>query len=74
MDRRTHGYISELLSYFDSLHFLIVTRHVRPTDFDYNNDAKHTSTFVVADLWQENKDELVLAQLEHLTSGNRVCK
>ncbi|RPD64172.1 hypothetical protein L227DRAFT_571740 [Lentinus tigrinus ALCF2SS1-6] len=35
----------------------------RPTDFSYKHDAKHISTFVVAQLWEEDVDERVLYDL-----------
>ncbi|KAI1793486.1 transcription factor IIIC subunit delta N-term-domain-containing protein [Ganoderma leucocontextum] len=35
----------------------------RPTDFSYKHDAKHISTLLVAQLWHENIDNRVVADL-----------
>ncbi|KAI0642097.1 putative zinc-finger of transcription factor IIIC complex-domain-containing protein [Trametes meyenii] len=35
----------------------------RPTDFSYKHDAKHVSTMVVAQMWDENSDERVIQTL-----------
>ena len=42
---------------------LASSRASRPTDFSYKHDAKHISTVVVAQLWDEDVDERVLCDL-----------
>lgn len=52
------------------------TRSSRPTSFDYKHDARHTSTLVVARLWQDSPDEEVqnfLSQLATVKSGQLSC-
>ncbi|KAK7687789.1 hypothetical protein QCA50_009008 [Cerrena zonata] len=64
--------IDGMTSYDDGSTYAWIHEHTRPTDFDYKHDAKHVSSFVVAELWQEATDESVLTGLEHLTSSIKV--
>jgi len=42
----------------------------RSSSFDYKHDAKHSSTFVVAHLWQEVHDEALLDEITRLIAAN----
>lgn len=74
MDRPLLGYMSECKNCFGLLLLIVVTRHTRPMDFDYKQDAKHISTFVVAELWQDTTDESALTKLAYLTSSIKACE
>ncbi|KAF9449875.1 hypothetical protein P691DRAFT_727240 [Macrolepiota fuliginosa MF-IS2] len=41
---------------------------MRPSDFSYKHEAKHSSSLIVAQLWEdeENSDDLLLERLQHL--------
>ncbi|TFK90124.1 hypothetical protein K466DRAFT_638963 [Polyporus arcularius HHB13444] len=56
---RIHGAVT----YDGGSTFMWTYEASRPTDFSYKHDAKHISTFVVAQLWDEDLDERVLSGL-----------
>lgn len=48
---------------------------MRPPDFSYKHEAKHSSTLVVAKLWEdkEGSNELLLEKLANLLRSVRAC-
>ncbi|KAI0630592.1 putative zinc-finger of transcription factor IIIC complex-domain-containing protein [Trametes polyzona] len=55
--------VNGMTAYDDSSTFMWAYEALRPTDFSYKHDAKHVSTLVVAQLWQEDLDERVIREL-----------
>ncbi|KAI0331648.1 hypothetical protein GY45DRAFT_1369805 [Cubamyces sp. BRFM 1775] len=55
--------ISGMTSYDDSSTFMWTYEASRPTDFSYKHDAKHVSSLVVAQLWEEDADERLIQNL-----------
>lgn len=49
-----------------------VPRSSRPSDFSYKHDAKHSSTLVVAQLW-ERDDSSILQDLDVLLTTVKAC-
>ncbi|KAJ3555131.1 hypothetical protein NM688_g2748 [Phlebia brevispora] len=57
MKRLDVNAIHGMASYDQASFFLWIHEALRPTDFNYKHDAKHTSVFVTAQLWTGNSDE-----------------
>ena len=49
-------------------------RAFRPTQFNYMHDAKHTTMFVVAQLWNGSLDEYLLGYLEDILTRVECCE
>lgn len=49
---------------------------MRPSDFSYKHEAKHNSTLVVAELWEDegNSDDLLLENLTSLLKYAKACR
>ncbi|KAL7280333.1 hypothetical protein ACG7TL_005250 [Trametes sanguinea] len=55
--------VSGAATFDDSSTFIWTYEATSPTDFSYKHDAKHVSTLVVAQMWNEDLDEQVLQDL-----------
>ncbi|OJT11221.1 hypothetical protein TRAPUB_12265 [Trametes pubescens] len=55
--------VNGMTTYDDHSTFMWIYEPSRPTDFSYKHDAKHISTLVVAQMWQENRDERIIEEL-----------
>ncbi|KAI0675674.1 putative zinc-finger of transcription factor IIIC complex-domain-containing protein [Trametes maxima] len=55
--------INGMTAYDDGSTFMWTYEASRPTDFSYKHDAKHVSTMVVAQMWDENPDAQVIQAL-----------
>ncbi|KAI0741644.1 transcription factor IIIC subunit delta N-term-domain-containing protein [Daedaleopsis nitida] len=72
MSRKDVDRINGMGSYDGCATFMWTYEATRPTDFSYKHDAKHVSTLVVAQLWDEDIDERVLVDIaEHV--GRTKC-
>ncbi|KAF5383669.1 hypothetical protein D9615_003787 [Tricholomella constricta] len=62
--------ITGLASYDGSSTFIWIQEASRPSDFSYKHDAKHSSTLLVAGLWDDlNADDALLCELEEVLNG-----
>ncbi|KAI8969373.1 putative zinc-finger of transcription factor IIIC complex-domain-containing protein [Trametes punicea] len=55
--------VNGMTAYDDGSTFMWTYEASRPTDFSYKHDAKHMSTMVVAQIWDEDLDERVIQTL-----------
>ncbi|PPQ96911.1 hypothetical protein CVT26_005897 [Gymnopilus dilepis] len=55
--------INSAVGYDGDKCFMWVYESARPSDFSYKHDAKHSSMLVVAQMWDDEDDELILGRL-----------
>jgi general transcription factor 3C protein 4 len=68
----TVAWVHECLCFYFSRRALtFFCRACRPTDFSYKHDAKHNSVFLVARLWDDDDDEVLLQNLFDLLHSCR---
>lgn len=65
------GRTSEL---FFTCHPVLSLSHIRtanPSDFSYKHDAKHSSMLIVARMWEDDEDDVLLEGLANTLNGVR---
>ncbi|KAG6909755.1 hypothetical protein DXG01_015471 [Tephrocybe rancida] len=61
--------ITGLASYDSSSTFIWIQEASRPSDFSYKHDAKHNSTLLVSNVWNDSDDEALVRELEVVLNG-----
>ena len=65
------GRMSEPLFTCHSVLLLSRFRTANPSDFSYKHDAKHSSMLIVAQMWEDDTDDLLLEGLANMLNGVR---
>ena len=52
---------------------VFLCRSSRPSDFSYKHDAKHSNTLIVAQMWEEQNDEIFFQKLSTLLDTVKAC-
>ncbi|KAJ7312923.1 putative zinc-finger of transcription factor IIIC complex-domain-containing protein [Mycena albidolilacea] len=71
VDAELENRISAMTSYDGSATVTWVHEASRPADFSYKHDAKHTSIFLVARMWDDTDDEALLQDLTNVLQNSR---
>ncbi|KAJ7843105.1 putative zinc-finger of transcription factor IIIC complex-domain-containing protein [Mycena olivaceomarginata] len=71
VDAELENRISAMTSYDGSATVTWVHEACRPADFSYKHDAKHTSIFLVARMWDDTDDEALLQDLTNVLQYSR---
>ena len=65
------GRMSELSFTCPSVLLLSRFRTANPSDFSYKHDAKHSSMLIVAQMWEDAEDDVLLERLANTLNGIR---
>ena len=65
------GRTSELSFTCHSVLLLSRFRTANPSDFSYKHDAKHSSMLIVAQMWEDTEDDVLLEGLSNILNGVR---
>ncbi|KAF8201349.1 putative zinc-finger of transcription factor IIIC complex-domain-containing protein [Mycena galopus ATCC 62051] len=71
VDAELENRISAMTSYDGGATVAWVHEACRPADFGYKHDAKHTSIFLVARMWDDTDDEALLQDLVDVLKNSR---
>ncbi|PPQ88838.1 hypothetical protein CVT25_010267, partial [Psilocybe cyanescens] len=66
VDKQDMVKVNGAVSYDGAACFLWVYESARPSDFSYKHDAKHSSTLIVARMWEDEDEALLLQNLANL--------
>ncbi|GJE86983.1 transcription factor IIIC subunit delta N-term-domain-containing protein [Phanerochaete sordida] len=73
VDRRQVNAIYGMTSYDGDSYYTWIHEGLRPTDFSYKHDAKHTSMLVTAQLWNGKNDDQVVQNISDILSRCRAA-
>jgi len=65
------GHTSKLFFTCHSMLLLSQFRTANPSDFSYKHDAKHSSMLIVAEMWEDDEDDVLLEGLANTLNGIR---
>ncbi|KAJ7240849.1 putative zinc-finger of transcription factor IIIC complex-domain-containing protein [Mycena haematopus] len=71
VDPQLENRISAMMSYDGSATVTWVHEAGRPADFSYKHDSKHSSIFLVARMWDDTDDEILLQDLVDVLQNSR---